>query len=385
MTMRTKVPLAVIALLIIVRLPVGWAGEPNDSTISLEFTVQETTIGPLDASWLRRSAGPGQKAEAFAAQKPAYAVGIPFERPVDYLPRPGSGRMNDFLHYVLGETLGMAGTDAHDELSAAQKEFLWTTRGLLEAERKGGPVPQWYYPEDEPNSYGQVLLYAVTLQDAKAMAEAYAQFAMTRWRREFDNRRERLEAKREEIAAGEKRIAELPGLIESFEKALEALKPKVPYRTEREATEAIAELDRMLNAARVDIAGIQSKIRAIQNHLASRKSPYDDAIKAKLQSMFVEESVALEGAEARRKMATQLRADASNFLDLRETLAHAKKEKEELQGKIIDFLKVRSVEESKVQALMMSRPVIMDRVIPIYPVEWAAESEDGSRMGPASP
>ena len=382
MTTHVKLSLVTFVILLMVGLSVGWAGEPNESTVSLEFEVRKTALGPLDASSVRRRGGPDE--EAFAARKPAYAVGIPFEMPTSYLARPGSGYMRGFLGSVLGETLGTARADAHGRLSAAQKEFLQATQGLLDAERRGGPVPQWYHPQEEPNHPRQLLLYAMTLDDAKAMAEAYNVFVMDNWRSDAEDRRRRVEEKTRELVANEKRTDELAKLIESSDKAMNALKPKIPYRTEKEATEAIAELDRMLNIAQVDIAGIKSKIRAIQEHLQTRKSPYDEAIKAKLQGMFVEESVALQGAAARKTMATQLRADASRFLDLRETIVNGNRDRLNLRTRMVKLKPGIETERARLESLMSDMPEIAGDVIPIYPVEWAAESQD-DQMGPKRP
>jgi len=382
MTMHMRLSLTAIVTLLMAGLPVGWAGEPNESTVSLEFEVRNTALGPLDVSSVRRRGGPDE--EVFAARKPAYAVGIPFEMPTSYLARPGSGYMRGFLRSVLGETLGTARADTHGRLSAAQKEFLQATQGLLDAERPGGPVPQWYHPQDEPNRPRQLLLYAMTLEDAKAMAEAYNAFVMENWRSDAEDRRRRVEEKTRELVASEKRTDELVSLIESSEQALNALKPKIPYRTEKEAMEAIAELDRMLNAAQVDIAGIQSKIRAIQEHLRTHKSPYDNAIEAKLQGMFVEESVALQGAAARKTMATQLRADASRFLDLRETIVNGNRDRANLRARMVKLTPEIETERARLESLMSDMPEIAGDAIPIYPVEWVAESQD-DQMGPKGP
>ena len=373
MTTHVKLSLVAIVILLVVGLPVGWAGEPNESTVSLEFEVRKTAFGPIDASSVRRRGGPDE--EAFAERKPAYAAGIPFAVPTSsYLARLGSGLMNGFLHFARD----------YDELSAAQKEFLQATQGLLDAERPGGPIPQWHHPQDEPNCPRQLLLYAMTLEDAKAMAKAYAEFVTWNWRHDVNDRRRRVEEKTRELVANEKRTDELAKLIESSDKAMNALKPKIPYRTEKEAMEAIAELDRMLNAAQVDIAGIQSKIRAIQEHLRTHKSPYDEAIEAKLQGMFVEESVALQGAAARQTMATQLRADASRFLDLRKTIVNGNRDLANLRARMVKLMPEIETERARLESLMSDMPEIAGDAIPIYSVEWAAESQD-DQMGPKRP
>ncbi len=368
MTMRVKISLAVIAIPM-VGLPVGRAGEPNDSTVSLRFEVRKTSLGPLD---VRRS---GLDYHVFAARQPTYAAGIAFAGPTRYLASPGSGPMNDFLSFALGETLGMMGTDAHHALSTAQKEFLRATRGLLDGDHLGsGPVPQWYRSPDEPNSPRRLLLYAMTLEDAKAMAEAYARFVMEKWRSDVDERRERIAELERSIATAEKEMGELEKAIESSEQALIPVKQKVPYRTEKEAMEAIAELDRMLNAAQVEIAGIQSKIKAIQEHLRTGTSP--GAVQTRLQSMFVEESVALQGAEARKTMAMQLRTEANRFLDLKESLANAIEKKGALPAQMAKSRSETAKVRASLESIRPEKPQLAEHTIAIYPVEWIGASGD---------
>ena len=104
-------------------------------------------------------------------------------------------------------------------------------------------------------------------------------------------------------------------------KALEEVQRTVPYRTESEAHEAIAELDRMVNAAQVEIAGIKARIATIQEYqrgTANHSRPEETL--PRLAMMYVEESIALQGTRAREEMATRLREQANRFLELTSTL-----------------------------------------------------------------
>jgi len=215
----------------------------------------------------------------------------------------------------------------------------------------------------------------MTMDDAKAMAEAYVQFVMGRWRRDVDAQEGYIKEFKRAITASEERIRALEKITGSSELTLNMLKQRVPYRTRKEAMEAIAELDRMLNAAQVDIAGIQSRIKAIQDYLQTGKSPSDETIKAKLQVMFVEESIALQGAEARKGMATQLRTDANRFLDVQESLDSAKIETEQLQQKIAASSDEMQKAQSRLETVMAEQPKFGDYAIAIYSVQWAADGQ----------
>lgn len=369
MTIHTKNRFAVIAILACGFPPV-FANEPDEGGAALTFEMQSTALGALSSHEVYRRGGPGE--QAFALARPAYAAGIPFKGPTRYLIRPGSAVAHQFA----------TSASRDDRFSAAQKRLMGATHGLIDSQRRGGPVPQMYRPHDDPNGPELLLLYAATLEDAKAMAEAYVEYLLKRYNSDVEEQKERIVEQERRIIEAEEYLREVENTLETSGPALEAHKKKVPYRTEEEAAEAIAELDRMLNAARVDIAGIKARLAAIQDHLRTGKSPYDEAIKAKLQTMFVEQSIALEGAEARRAMATLLRTDANRFLDLhksftaatrnspsaRELPGHRRKELERLQRKL--------------EALMMERPLIAESKIAIYPVEWTGEAGDPIEMGP---
>jgi len=363
----------VVTVILMTGLTAAPASEPNDSSVSLTFEIQSNPLGPLSSHEVYRRGG--SEEQAFALLKPPYAAAIPLVGPTGYLIRPGSPMARRFL--------GSASRD--ERLSAAQKRFLQTTEGLLDAGRGSGPVPQKHRPRGDPNAPEQLLLYAMSLDDAKAMAEAYVEQVMEDFQRDADREKVLIARKEQAIATASERLRELERVIETSGPALEAHKQKVPYRTEEEAAEAIAELDRMLNAARVDIAGIRARLGAIQQHLRTGRSPYDEAIKAKLQTMFVEESVALDGAEARKEMATQLRADANRFLDLHKSFSAAMRDigaARELPGRhLAELQKMQRQFEGRV---LVEKPRIAEQGVAIYPVEWAREAGDPGVLGPAN-
>lgn len=365
MTRHMRIPLAAIAVFL-AGSSIAWASEPNDSGIPLKFEVKSTAIGPLSP---RRAGDP----QSFGPWRPTYAAGIPFEGGGRYLNIVGAPAAGEFIRTAL----------KREGLSTTQKEFLQATQDFLRSERQGGPIPQWRSMDDADGSR-QLLLYAMTLEDAKGMAEAFTGFVLEKWRRNADIHKGYIKEFEGRITAAQQRIGELEKAIEDSEQTLNSLKQKLPYRTEKEAMEAIAELDRMLNAAQVDIAGIQSKIKATQDYLRSGELRKDEAIRAKLQVMFVEESIALQGAEARKKMATQLRTDANRFLDVQQSLANAKRETAELQEKITVSREEASKAQHRWELVMTEKPQITDHTVAIYPVRWVAESEDGL-MGPPMP
>lgn len=349
MITHMKISLATFAVLL-AGLPVGLASEPDDGNLSLEFEVQQEALGPYGS---RYPADPAL--QAFASLRPAYAAGISLEDGVARYIRPGRPAAREFVDFVLGQA----------EISAAQKKFLKATSGLLHYEST--------YVTTGSQRLRRLLLYAMTLEDAKEMAGAYVRFAVAKWHREMDEYSKRMAERKEQIAAAEERLREVPELIEDLERTLNELKQEVPYRTEEEAMEAIAQLDRMLNAAEVDIAGIRARIEAIQKQQRLTGEALPEA--SKLRAMFIEESIALQGAEAQKTTATQLRAEANRFLDLKESLANAINERKELPGRVVTCQNQISQMLRQLEAAAGSEPNV-GRGVTIYPVEWAADDEN---------
>ena len=115
-----------------------------------------------------------------------------------------------------------------------------------------------------------MLLYAMSLEDAKKMAEAYVQYA---WRRCFERRIAQQQEyirecrRRRPPRMQQKATRRLARSEETHEKGVRGLaKKQVPYRrrTSRRWMRRPNSTE-LLNTAQVEIAGIQAKIKAIQD------------------------------------------------------------------------------------------------------------------------
>ncbi|MEN6427191.1 MAG: hypothetical protein ABFE13_17690 [Phycisphaerales bacterium] len=217
-------------------------------------------------------------------------------------------------------------------------------------------------------------MYAMTLEDAKGLAQTYVDCAVSGfegWNKDCENRLKEGEAMTAEL---EKRMRELEVAVQGAETSVTEIQKRVAYRTRQEAMEAIAELDRMRNAAQVDIAGIQAKIAAIQKWQNEHPG---QVVLEQLKAMFVEESIALEAAEARRKMATQLRGDADKFVDARQILDNASGDKEKLADEMATNKENVALQRRGLDGSRKLRPRIGERPITIYPIEWAVTNSNG--------
>jgi len=331
--------------------PTLWSVEPNEVTVLVKYEVSPTPI-EISQPW-DVLAGPQPPRTAFGIWRPLYTIGIPLDGPTAFLPLV-QGRDDESFR-------GFA--ELSEKLSQRQKEFLDATQWVFQSQN-----PLTLHRPKDPNRPREALVYAMTLDDAKALAQLYVEFAVAgfnKWIESHERRLKEAEALTDILA---KKMQDLEAATRSAEASVAEVQKRVGYRTRQEAMEAIAELDRMRNAAQVDIAGIQAKIAAIQKWQDDYPGP---TVLGQLKVMFVEESISLQAAEARRTMATQLRTDANKFVDARLILDNAGVEK----GKLLEEMAKNKSHVADLRAGMEGarklRPQITDRPITIYPIEWA--------------
>ena len=292
-----------------------------------------------------------------------YAAGVPFNYS-PYFPRHGSGDRHGFIQFA-----------QRRDLSEEQRQFLETTEGGLEASHSGGrdpyTLPDFYTPSEDPNS-PQFLLYAVSLDDAKKMAEAYLRYASDSFRDRIAPRQDEVRKLSEKLAAEQQKLPEAIQSAEAAERAFREMAKQVPYREDKQALDAAAELDRMLNTAQVDIAGIQAALKAIQDQMKALSSNVHP-LKSKLEAMFVEESIALQAAEARKHMATTLRKQADNYIDLKQAMQTANTEKDRLAHDLSVVPDMIRRAREILAAEMQKEPKIINNKVFIYPVKQAEE------------
>ena len=267
-------------------------------------------------------------------------------------------------------------------LSEHQKAFLTATKDYFRL--------HWKPQRVDPNGAQRLWVYAVTQEDARKMAQVYFQYATSVFRRQIATAEKEIRIATENMGSAQVRIAELEKQIETARQSLEELQKTVPYRTEGEAHEAIGELDRMLNTAQVEIAGIKARITAIQGYqhgvryqetkgakgetvrvpVAQEKAGPEAA--AKLDMLFIEESIALRGAQAREQMATHLREQANRFVDVKSTLATAPRDKEAQMRVLYNARQDISTWQGRLASFKEQEPKIPARIV-IYPVQWVDE------------
>jgi hypothetical protein len=368
-----------VIVLILAFACAAWCGEPKEAPIQLQFEISPAPLGPYIAS------GMGAEWKPFASYRPAYAVAIPLVRPIDWLPSPARGTMSEFWQWF-EEKKYPSYAEEQVGLSAPQKAFLQVAKAVLNDRRTSLLMDR-----PDPNGPQRVLLYALTLDDAKKMAEGYFQYARNYWWRGYLNSLSQDTQKvAENYASKQERLVQIDKLIETSQKSLEQLQKTVLYRTEAEAQGAVAELDRTLTTAQVEIAGIKARITAIQGYQHERyyqeiKGANGETVRvpiqpqktspqatAKLDMMFIEESIALRGAQAREQMAARMREQANRFIELKSALTSAAAERKPLVESLESAERILPERQKRLEATRQQEPKIPGKVV-IYPVKWVDE------------
>jgi hypothetical protein len=342
MTENKKIRL-VLVVTAVLGCPLVRSAEPNAVTIPLTFE-----NSPARVRWSGPTSPPQPNLQA------THAAGITLRWPrnVDVPDDVVKSFLNDIVHregaasFSKNQQMFLLAMSANDVVRLHRGR--WTAAG----------------EKDDPDYYG-VLLYAVSEADAREMAAAYLRYVRKHFKSTLRPALEWMQNTRERAAYGERRLPEVEELLTTSTRSLEELRKSVSYRTNEEALAAIGELDRMINVARVDIAGIVAKVEAIQGYPSEKRTP---AVVSKLEVMFVEEAVALRAAEARKREATDLRTHATRFIDLNNTIREATDEKTRLGKQLEEAPSYLQEGQRRLAELEQREPRVPDNRVFIYPV-----------------
>jgi len=313
--------------------------EPNDVNTPLTFEISSTELPLSEFVQIRTN-------RQFSPWKGtvAYAAGIPYTGDVA-IP---SGRTEPMKSFALRQ-----------HISEEQQRFL----KAMSVNVQGRGDDRFYTPPGDPNSR-QILLHAVSLEDAKKMAQAFVQYTRDHFNQQVADHQTYIKEATEKVTRMQQRISELTQSEENTRTTLDEAKKRVPYRSVQQALDAAAELDKLLNTAQVEIAGIEARLKAIKEVPSGQPT----AVATRLQIMRVEESISLQAAEARRHMATELRKQADAYMDLMEALPRITSEKESLTAKLPDELKNLQRAKDDHPLLLQSEPKVVGNKVFIYPI-----------------
>lgn len=346
---RTRECIAMFSLMVILACSSVAAEKPNDVNAPVTFEVSSIELPEPSAVSLAR-AGKAKPSSPWKGTT-VYAAGVPFKE-MWPIPRPGSPTKEAFMRFVLSQNI-----------SEEQRRFLDATNI---------DVTNWtdetlYSPPGDPNSR-QVLLYAVSVEEAKKMAEAYLRYVRDTLSHRIVDQEAIIKELSEKRTAWQQKLPQLARAEETTRKELEEMKTQVPYRSEQQALDAAAELDRMLNGAQVDIAGIQATLKAIQDRRKTQPNVPAEEVRKRLEAMFIEESISLEAAQARKRMATELRKQADHYIDLMQALPRIVREQEQLTRDLPDLSERLQQAKQELPFLTLYQSTALDKKAFIYPI-----------------
>lgn len=343
---RTRERIAMFCLMVILACSSVAAEKPNDVNTPVTFEVSPIEL-PVPSAVSSAREGKAKPSSLWKGTA-VYAAGVPFKE-LWPIPRPGTPHVKAFMPFVLSQNV-----------SEEQRRFLDATN-INVATRRDETI---YSSPEDPNSR-QMLLYAVSLEDAKKMAEAYLLYVRDTFSHRIAEQETVVKELSGRMTAWQQKLPQLARAEETTRKELEEMKVQVPYRSEQQALDAAAELDRMLNAAQVDIAGIQAMLKAIQDRRKQLPSSPED-VKKKLEAMFIEESISLEAAQARKHMATELRKQADYYIDLMQALPRIVGEQEQLTRDLPNLSSRLQNAQDMLSALKLNEPTTSDNKAFIY-------------------
>jgi hypothetical protein len=196
------------------------------------------------------------------------------------------------------------------KFSKSQKEFLKTEYTVLVVSDS---------IRTKPYHYHSTWLYAVSEEDAKLMAQAYldglnkyAGWIMVDQKRVLNEWQEKLHLAQKELPEKEAKLKDLEEQYKREKNKTHRFSSE--EETPKLAKENILEMNKTLDTLEIELSGIREKLKAIEKY---RNEPEQrEAIRARLDEMFVEQMIELSGLEARRQTTERLRAEQQLFLIL---------------------------------------------------------------------
>lgn len=264
----------------------------------------------------------------------------------------------------------MLDTPSGKSLSERQREFVTASDAV-----------SWWGIEDIQN-HDMVLLYGVSEEDARKTARAFLEAAtegVTRRKRDYEKQLNQMTS---QIGETEKELAEKQKQAKEAYAKYKEIK-NVRYfslddaEAHNRAKETMFHMDTMLDTLEIELAGIREKLGAINEYRkpaqdvqdVMRRKSLPEGMMAKLEEMFVEQTIELKSAEARKLMAMKIRDREKAFLDPFKQWDNLEAEAVRL-SKSLDDLKTQKGQQEQYLAREadMLAPVVYQNRVTIYPV-----------------
>jgi len=281
-------------------------------------------------------------------------------------------------------------TSAGKSISPLQRDFLKTGIAISvprrdTAIRRRGMLGFIY-------DYGRIdyNLYAVSNDDVKKMAEAFAEVFLKQNNATLkpfldgylNKHHDKLRQYQKLVTETKAQIPKKEKELEELQTELDKLKERGYYQSKDQAQKAILELNAMLHTENIELAGMQAKRKAIEMHRArvsqmvekqteaDRKTINWEPILLNLEQKYIDVMIDFEVAKARQQTARDLRGQAQFFLT-KMNKAH------EISVKVFNLmadLKRHEANVQRVETVLANPepdmlPLRLYDIVNIYPVE----------------
>ena len=286
--------LALISVCIFSPVLIARPGE-NESKLKFEIDNKRSQL------WLGRVANTTGQGPI----KPTHVAVLHIRRPHEDMPSSHDGILQ-----ILKTTAGKS-------LSQQQQKFMTASNAIT-----------WLGIKEIKN-HDTVLIYAISEEDAKKTVQAYLEVPTIKANARMQEYEKYLKDRKEQIIEIKKVLPEKQKQADEMEpKFMELKKTRYFSLSDNEAYETakgtMLEMDKMLDVLAIELAGIREKISVINEY---RKTPQDmqaierrrklpEGMLVKLEQMFVEQTIELKSAEARKQAATKIRDRDKTFIDL---------------------------------------------------------------------
>jgi len=296
---RSRLHQLTIVFVLAVMCLASVGSEPNDVKMKLKFEVDEAQSKP----WIRSRGTVNPLGRG--PIEPSHVAVFHIRRPSAKMPSGPEG------------ILQILQTSAAKSLSEQQRKFVSGSDALV------------WWGIDEVQNHDTVLIYAVSEEDARKTVEAYFEIAVNK----ADDERKKFEGHIREAKAKLDEIEEaLPKKQQQAEKAREQYnRVKADFHPSLsddeaygKAKETMLQVDKMLDVIEIELAGIREKLTVIneyrktpqsmEDHMRLRQLP--EGMLVKLEQMYVEQTIELKSAEARKQAALKIRGRDTGFLGL---------------------------------------------------------------------
>ena len=290
---------------------------------------------------------------------------------------------------TMPEVKELVKTSAGKSISPLQRDFLKTGIAISVAHREA--------PSRRPGDLGFIydrgyidyILYAVSNDDVKKMAEAFAEVFLKQNNATLkpfldgylNKYHDKLRQYQKLVTETKAQIPEKEKELEELQTELDKLKERGYYQSEDQAQKAILELNAMLHTENIELAGMQAKRKAIEMHRTrvsqmvqkqtetDRKTINWEPILLNLEQKYIDVMIDFEVAKARQKTARDLRAQAQFFLTKISTVGEVSRR----VGNLKANLKRHEANLQRVETVLANPgpdmlPLRLD-IVDIHPVE----------------